>query len=164
MALTKLVIPPDQSGYSVTDGNEVLAVSLDGGASRFRRDVLGATSLVNVQWSIGPNEYKYIRSFYRALTGKGAKPFLIDLYLDEADLTEHKSYFVPGTMKLLSQKGLQFVVSVQLEVYPAEIDEDAEAYFVVLFSELGENWETEFPILENEINNIINFEFPRYLE
>lgn len=163
MALTKLNLPPDQSAYSVTDGNEVTSTKLDGGASRFRKDVLGATSTVIVQWSIGPENYKYLRSFYRALTLKGARPFSIDLYLDESFLTEHKAYFIPGSMRLQSQQGLKFVVAAQLEVYPAEINEEAELYFAVLYGELGSDWETEFSVIEDDFNTIINVNFPGYL-
>lgn len=163
MALSKFILPPDNSQYSVADGKEVVATQLDGGAARYRRDILGATSTVNVAWILGTNDYKYMRSFYRALTLKGAKPFLIDLILDEPTLTEHKAYFVPGSFQLTGQKGLTYWVSAQLEVYPAEIDYDYEAGFAALYSEFGENWQSQFAVIENQFNNIINFEMPGYL-
>lgn len=164
MALTRLNLPPDQTGYSVTDGNEVLSAKLDGGASRFRRDILGSTSNVTVQWSVGPQEYKYLRSFYKAFLSSGSKPFSIELIVDEADLTEHKAYFVPGSMRLQSQSGLQYVVAAQLEIYPLELDIEQETNFVILFSEFGKNWESVFPIFEDDFNTIINFSLPDYLQ
>jgi len=164
MALTKFIYPPENSAYSVTDGKEVVATQLDGGASRYRRDILGATSTVNVSWILGPNEYKYVRSFFRALTLKGSKPFLIDLILDEPTLTEHKVYFIPGSMQLTAQKGLTYWVSSQLEVVPAEIDYDAEAAFAALFAEYGETWETEFPIFEDQFNILVNVDLPGILQ
>ncbi len=163
MALTKFIIPPENSAYSVTDGKEVVATQLDGGASRYRRDILGATSTVNVSWILGPDEYKYLRSFYRALTLKGAKPFLIDLILDEPTFTEHKSYFIPGSMQLTAQKGLTYWISAQLEVAPAEIDYEAEADFAVIYSNFGANWETTFPPFDDELNTLINIEIPNDL-
>ena len=162
MNLSKFVLPPDNSSYSVADGKEVVATQLDGGAARYRRDILGATSTVNAAWILGTNDYKYMRSFYRALTLKGAKPFLIDLILDEPTLTEHKAYFVPGSFQLTGQKGLTYWVSAQLEVYPAEINYDYEAAFAALYGEFGENWQAEFVVIENQLNQIINFEIPGY--
>ena len=156
----KFVIPPDRASYSVTDGIEVASTKLDGGAARYRQDVLNSTSRVTVQWTVGPEKYKYIRSFYRAIAYKGAVPFLIDLILDSPDLTEHKAYFIPGTMRLVSQSGLQYVVASELEVYPADINYDDEVSFVALYSEFGENWETEFPISEDLLNTITNVDLP----
>jgi hypothetical protein len=160
MALSKFILPPDNSQYSVTDGKEVVATQLDGGAARYRRDILGATSTVDAAWILGTNDYKYMRSFYRALTLKGAKPFLIDLILDEPALTEHKAYFVPGSFQLTGQKGLTYWVSAQLEVYPAEIDYDYEAAFAALYGELGENWQNLFLIFEENFDIEINQTLP----
>ena len=44
----KLVIAPDQEGYSVAPGNEFLSVALQGGRGKQRRDIVGATSKVRV--------------------------------------------------------------------------------------------------------------------
>lgn len=164
MNLSKFVLPPDNSAYSVADGKEVVSTQLDGGAGRYRRDILGATSTVNVAWIMGPDEYKYLRSFYRALTLKGSKPFLIDLVLDEPTLTEHKVFFIPGSMQLTGQKGLTYWASAQLEVYPAEIDYEAEAAFAALFGEYGPSWQTNFPIFENGFDIEINLELPEIMQ
>lgn len=163
MAMTKFIIPPDNSAYSVTDGQEVIATQLDGGAARYRRDILGATSKVNVVWTLGTEEYKYLRSFYRALCVSGSRPFLIDLILDEPTLTEHKVYFVPGSMQLTGQKGLTYFVACQLEVYPAEMDMEAEADFAAIYSYFGPNWKNTFPAFENELDVLVNIELPNDL-
>lgn len=164
MNLSKFVLPPDNSSYSAVDGKETVATQLDGGAARYRRDILGATSTVNCSWILGPDEYKYLRSFYRALTLKGSKPFLIDLILDEPTLTEHKVYFIPGSVQLTGQKGLTYWVTAQLEVYPAEIDYTYEAGFAALYGDLGENWASIFPVIENEFDAVVNWEMPGYLK
>lgn len=162
MALNKLKLTPDNSSYSVTDGKEVVATQLDGGAARYRRDILGATSAVAVSWILGTQDYKYLRAFYKALASSGATPFLIDLILDKPELTEHKAYFVPGSVQLTAQKGLTYWVSAQLEVYPIEMTEDDTA-FAALYGELGENWETLFPPIEDEFNTLINISIPGVL-
>lgn len=160
MGLTKFVLPPDNSSYSVTDGKQVVSVQLDGGAGRYRRDILGATSRVSCSWILGREDYKYLRSFFRTLTVSGSKPFLIDLILDEATLTEHKVYFVPDSMQLTAQKGLTYWVSAQLEAYPAEVDSEADLIYAVLYGEYGSNWKTEFPITEDLLNLIMNTYLP----
>tara|TARA_Y100001973_G_C5206110_1_gene341641 strand:+ start:471 stop:947 length:477 start_codon:yes stop_codon:yes gene_type:complete len=154
--MNKMTIPPDQSGYSVTDGNEVVATKLDGGASRYRRDILGATSTVTVQWSVGPDVYRYLRAFYKTATANGSSPFLIDLLLDEPSLTEHKAYFVPGSMRLQSQKGLQYVVAAQLEVTPDLPDTAYDEAIVLMYEEYG----TDAPAFLNQLEQLANVDLP----
>jgi hypothetical protein len=152
MAMTKFIIPPDNSAYSVTDGKEVVATQLDGGAARYRRDIIGATSTVNVSWILGRDEYKYLRSFYRGVTGKGATPFLIDLILDDFELTEHKVYFIPGSMQLTAQKGLTHWASAQLEVYPNEDTDNGD--FAYLYNEFGSF--SKFLVSEDVLQIVVN--------
>ena len=155
--MKKFIITPDNSSYSVADGKEVIAVQLDGGAARYRRDIIGATSTVNVSWILGREQYLYLRSFYRGITGKGATPFLIDLILDDFELTEHKAYFIPGTMQLTGQKGLTHWVSAQLEVYPNEDKDNGD--FASIYEEFGENW----PLWLEKLQVIVNNDWPEVL-
>lgn len=157
MAMQKFVIPPDNSQYSATDGKEVVGTQLDGGAARYRRDIIGATSTVNVAWILGTNDYKYLRSFYRGITGKGATPFLINLILDEFELTEHKAYFVPGSLQLTQQKGLTYWVSAQLEVYPNEDTDNGS--FAYMYNAMGPDWQK----FEDKLNVIVNEDWPQVL-
>lgn len=159
MSLTKFTIAPDNSSYSVTDGKEVVSVALDGGASRYRRDILGASSIVNVQWVCDREEFHYIRAFFRSLTGKGALPFVIDLILDDPLPVEHKAYFVPGSMVLTSQRGLSYYVTAQLEVEPVDLDEELEMDYVFLFNEFG----AEFPVYDDKLNEVVNILWPEVL-
>lgn len=187
--MDKFIIAPDSSAYSVSDGREVISTQLDGGAARYRRDILGATSTVNVSWIFDESGYKYFRSFFIGLTGKGAFPFLIDLVLDDYELTEHKAYFIPGSIQLTAQRGKIYWVSAQLEVYP--IEEANPEEYALLVNAMGRNWmlyedllnivtNTEFPadftntglypmlgnnwaFYENLSNTIINSELPEYL-
>lgn len=161
MALTKLTIPPDQSGYSVTDGTEVISVKLDGGASRFRRDVLNAASRVTVQWSVTPDNFRYLRAFYRSVTAQGSTPFLIDLLLDEPELTEHQAYFIPGTMRLQSQRGLQYVVAAELEVAPDLPDSEYDAILVTLYNEYGGS--EQALLMLNQLEQLTNVDLPAAL-
>lgn len=160
MALNRLRLTPDNSSYSVTDGKEVVTTQLDGGASRFRRDFLGATSTVDVVFILDAEEYRYLRMFYKILTVSGANPFYIDLLLDLPVKVEHKAYFVPQSLKLTEQKGLSYWVSAQLEVFPAEIDIETEGAFAFLYGEFGSKWANIFPASEDILNDLINFKIP----
>ena len=159
MAISKLIIPPDNSSYTVADGKEVVSTVLDGGAARYRRDILGATSTLSVTWILGRDEYKYLRSFYRGVTQKGALPFLIDLLLDSFELTEHKAYFLPGSMQLTGQKGLTHWVSAQLEVYPKEDTDNGD--FASVYSEFGNI--PNFLLNEDILQVVVNELWPEVL-
>jgi hypothetical protein len=117
--LKKLIIPPDQNGYGFVDPEEVLMVRLEGGASKFRRDILNSNFRLNVQWTLNSAEYTYFRTFYNTIITRGSDPFLLDLYVDDGDnLTEHQCYFIPGSTGLKNQNGKSFIVSATLEVHP----------------------------------------------
>jgi hypothetical protein len=167
MALTKLTIAPDQAGYAVTDGVEVISAKLDGGASRYRKDVVGANSTVNAVWRVGKTDFRYLRSFFNILNGKGAKAFLLDLYLDREELTEHECHFIPGSFRLSGQRGQQFTVSAQIEAKPiklSEEEEEAERVWATLYGELGPDFENLFPPIESDFDDIITIDFPANLE
>lgn len=159
MALVKFVLPPESAGYTMEDPAEVLAVKLDGGASRFRRDKLGSTSRVTVRWAFDPDQYRYFRAFYNSLLERGSSPFLIDLVLDYAEPVEHKAYFVPGSVRLQEQRGFYYGVAAELEAYPAPIDSNLEIDLVWMFNEFGSNWKYG----EDRLNNIVNIDWPEVL-
>ena len=159
MPLTKLILAPDRTAYTVQDGVETLEVKLDGGASRFRWDIVGSTSNVTVQWSVGPENYQYLRAFYRTISSHGADPFLIDLILDEPSFTEHTVHFIPGSMRLQSQSGLKYVVAAQLEVIPEIEDSALNESIVEIINAYGgyEEPSLVFDLLET----LINVDFPQ---
>jgi len=63
MKLVKFTLSPDQASYSVVDGTEVIGSKLDGGASRYSREILNSNLRVTVKWIEMPDEYRYIRAF-----------------------------------------------------------------------------------------------------
>lgn len=159
MALTKFVLPPESAGYSVEDPAEVIAIQLDGGAARYRRDKTGSTSKVMVKWSFDRQEYRYFRGFYLSLLGRGAQPFLIDLVLDYAEPVEHTAYFVPGSVRLQEQKGHYYGVTAELEAYPNELDSELEKNLVFMYNTLGPNWS----LFEDKLDHIVNDLWPEVL-
>ncbi len=155
----KLILIPDQESYSVIDGKEIIVTKLDGGKSRYRKDILNSSSLVNATWTLTPSGYEYIRSFYKIMLNDASHPFKIDLLLDSSVLTEHDAFFVPGTMTLTRQKGLTFVVSAQLEVIPLPFDTALEEYILKMISYFGIDWKKE----ESKLNIILNVNWPKAL-
>lgn len=153
--MEKFVIPPDNASYTFEPGSSVLSTKMMGGASRYRKDLINPTSKVSVNWTTDTDGYLYIRSFFRAIIEEGSLPFLIDLVLDEPGLTEHKAYFVPGSFRLNSQKGLTYSVSAELEVYQAAVPAFAKD-FVYIYNEFGNT----FRYYENALDILINESWP----
>jgi hypothetical protein len=133
MPLPKLALLPDTSGYSVQDGQDVIAIELDGGAGRYIRDKFGSTSRVAVSWTLLPYQHEYLRAFYNTVTQKGSLPFLCDLILDDPTPIEHVCRIVPGTMSLGQQEGYAYTSSATFEVEPITPDEELDEALVELF-------------------------------
>ncbi|RLC78863.1 MAG: hypothetical protein DRI61_09080 [Chloroflexi bacterium] len=111
-----LSLTPNQAGYGFSDGDEVLSVKLDGGASRYRKDIANASKTVSVVWTLGPTDYATFRTFFRDTVSSGALPFLIDLLVETENLVTYKAYFVVGSVKSGQNSGKTFTVSAQLEI------------------------------------------------
>lgn len=158
MALEKLVIAPDKSGYSLEDGPEVLSTKLDGGFSRYRKDILNAAFNVNMTWTLDDSEYRYLRTFFKAITQSGALPFKIDLLVDTAELVECIAYFVPKTFGLKSHTGLTYVVGATLECKKVD-DTPVNPDYVY--------WYNAFNGIvfyyEDLLNTIVNIRLPQHL-
>jgi hypothetical protein len=118
MSLYTLEIPPDQQGYQVTRGNTVVATTLDGGGPRMRKDQLAAAHIVQVQWTVGPNGYRYLNAFYRLATQEGSLPFEINLIIDHPELETYKAYFVPNTFSMQELRAMVYVFAAQLICLP----------------------------------------------
>lgn len=154
--MEKFVIPPDQESYAVEDGNEVVVAVLDGGMSRTRRDILGATSMVNVSWTLDRLGYLYARAFYNSASVKASMPFRIELLMDSYLLTEHVAKFVPNSFALSDQEGLKFVVTAKLEVVPQLADDDYNLSWIVVTEVYGE----EGYLFFNELEYLVNVKLP----
>lgn len=152
MTLAKFSIQPDYSNYTSQDGKESISTQLDGGAGRYRQDVLNASYNVTVSWTFTRAKYLYFRSFYKAAVERGSLPFLIDLLIDEAtELMEYTAYFVPGSVRLSQLQGHMFKVDAQLEVIPHDY---GDGYFngnILLYAMFGEDM-FEHDLVEELVN------------
>ena len=112
-----LILVPEESGYAVTPPSTTLRVALDGGAGRYRLDVLNGTFLVDVNYQCDLNSYDYLLAFYRTVSGHGTIPFQTNLILDTAGINTYTAQFIPNSIKLISIQGYTYTVSAQLEVW-----------------------------------------------
>lgn len=133
-----LSLLPESASYSVTDGQNVIYTELDGGAGRYTLDKFGATSKVNVSWTLLPNQFQYLRAFYNTTIKKGSIPFYCDLIIDDPSPTQHLCYIIPGSMQLTGQRGLAYSASAQFEVIPVEPEGDIDETLVWLYEEYGD--------------------------
>jgi hypothetical protein len=132
--MRKLILVPEASGYTSTDGQSSIRIALAGGAGRNRLDKIGASKTVNASWSMNQSEYQYWRSFYRTVTKEGALPFTCDLLSEDGTgVKEHVCSFIPGTVTMPNQIGLNYVQQAQLEVTPLPINEDSDNAVVLIF-------------------------------
>lgn len=118
MPLSILLLPPDQNGYKADYGLTGISTRLDGGASRFRADQLGAAFSLAVQWTCNKKNFEYLSAFYRTAVNYGALPFTLSLLLDAGIMQAYTAHFLPGTFSLDQQFGNTYVVSAKLEVLP----------------------------------------------
>jgi hypothetical protein len=118
MTLPVLGLPPDQSNYSAAPLPSTVSTQLDGGASRFRADKLGAAIIVTVQWTMNRTNYEYLMAFFRKAINYGADPFTIGLYIDSGAVQDYTCHILPGTLQLSSQQGQTWVVQATLEAIP----------------------------------------------
>jgi hypothetical protein len=102
---------------------EVIRTALDGGSGRYRSDIIGGTTLVNVTWMVDGGGYQFLWSFFRNRTSRGADAFLIDLVIEAPDLTEYTAHFIPGTFHLASVVADIYIVTAQLEVEAVDADD-----------------------------------------
>lgn len=154
--VAKLNLKPSPGGYGFQDPSEVIAIELDGGPSRLRRDQLNSRSQVDVQWVLDREGFLYLQEFYRTTTQFGSLSFQIDLVTDYAENVEHSVYFVPGTLRLQEKDGHRYIVTASLEVTQMTIDEAEEANRVYLFTELGRDYPTLFPLVESQLDVMMN--------
>jgi hypothetical protein len=116
---SQLKISPSAVQFSVNQPSEVLRTPVEGGLSRYRREVIGSRAIVDCLWEgLSSASYDYMWAFYRAETLNGSLPFSIELELtSELELFENV-YFVHGSFKLSGIQGDTYSMSAQLIVDP----------------------------------------------
>lgn len=153
MALSKLTLIPESSSYGVNFGQSSMSTKLNGGLGRYRKDKIGASSIVDVSWNLDRVGYTQLLAFYNGTVSHGSAQFLVNLVLDTAILAEYKAFFVVGSLKLATQRGFTYIATAQLEVVPGNLD---TAGYAALYAAFGADWQED----EDLLNRIVNNEIP----
>jgi len=159
----KLNYTPNQASYSLDTRQETIAIPLEGGTSRYRRDIIDAATIANVSWVLNTTEYADFREFYKLTTAAGTTSFKIDLAINYGTLEEYDARIIPDSLSTSRYADGFFRVQAQLELNAKPRDTDTDLIALVLYPEYGENYATLFPPSENDIDIIINTDFPSYL-
>lgn len=114
--MAKLHLKPISAGYSAQQASGVLSVILDGGASRYRRDVLHGAFRVTATWACNREQYDYLCAFFRTATEGGSLPFEVSLRLDAEKRKDYEASFIPDTFRLARMEGRLRIVEAELEV------------------------------------------------
>lgn len=107
---------PEQDGYTVTRGKEAIAIRLDGGPSRVRRDSLGMPHEVAVRLLCDETNFAGVTGFLRERVRSRTRYFRMPLLLDVPVVVPYLARVLDGPEVLESTRGLTFVVRATLEV------------------------------------------------
>lgn len=158
MSLDILNLSPDTNGYTVTTGVSTLVTQLDGGSGRYRKDQLGASSTVQVTYTLGVGDYQYLLAFFRTVLQEGSLAFQTELLFETPDVTDYCCNIVPGTFKLSSQQGETYVVVVTYEATSINPpDPTVDLALVVAYNTYGSNTDTTLSQLAYLVNVQMNF-------
>jgi hypothetical protein len=112
---------PEQDGYRLRRGNESVSIRLDGGASRVRRDVVGASHTAECTWLLDHDEYTALTGFFRERLQSRTRLFRIPLLIDTAVTVNYLARPLDAPEELGSTRGRMHTVRATLEVIPNPI-------------------------------------------
>ena len=159
--MRKIALQPAQASYKVIPGNEVISNKLAGGRGRYRRDLIGATATVSVRWPLQvAGELQYFWAFYYNIINHGSLPFLADLVIDRQALTTHVCNIIPETIGVVNIGGPNYEVYADLEVEPAERNDDFDFGLVLAYEAWGDRAEATILSLERVVNVVLPGSLP----
>ena len=158
--MMRFIYSPTEMTYSVEDSShEYLRAQLQGGAGRYRSDIVGGSQLVTARWVVDGRGYNYLCAFYRVFKS-GVEPFEICLINGEAAAVPHVAWFVPGSWKLEEKRGPMFFVTAQLEIEGPEYCVKDDSWLVAAAGMLGPEW----GIYAEKLDSIMNIMLPEILQ
>lgn len=155
--MNRLMLPPTEAGYTATFGGGVISQKLQGGASRFEVDVLGASHMLSLSWLTDRAGYQYLMAFYRLWQVNPSQPFIAELIIDDHQLQEYECHFMPDTMTLVGVQGLSYSVSAQIEAEAITPD-------IVFDQAIVDAWESGMGVGMPELERLVNVDLPDALE
>jgi hypothetical protein len=155
----KLALTPTTSSYSIDESiAEVVRVQLQGGAGRYRRDIIGSTKIVNCTWITNSTGWEYLNAFYRVNNSQGGASFKMDLVISESVPKEHDVRFIPSTFKLSSIDGDMYTVTASLEVTPLKYSLDDDMNLLDIVGYYGIHGTGA---VFNQLEHLVNVDLPK---
>lgn len=155
--MNRLMLPPTEAGYTATFGGGVIGQKLQGGASRFEVDVLGASHMLSLSWFTNAAGYQYLMAFYRLWQRNPSQPFIAKLIIDDHQLRDYQCHFMPDTMNLVGTEGLSYSVSAQIEAKAKTPDYEFDQSLV-------DAWESGVVGGLPDLEQLVNVDLPDALE
>lgn len=112
---------PEQDGYRLKRGNDVVTIRLPGGPARKRRGSLGTPHEATCTFMCDQGEYTYLIGWFRERTQARTQFFRIPLLIDSHVPVNHLARVLDEPEELGRTQGNLHVVQVTLEVIPNPI-------------------------------------------
>lgn len=112
---------PVQDGYRLRRGSESVSIRLDGGASRVRRDIVGASHEATCTFLVDRSEYTQLIGFLRERAQSRTALFRIPLLIDVPAAVNYLARVLDEPEELAAERGYAYTVQVRLEVLPNPI-------------------------------------------
>jgi len=151
--LIDLPYAPEQSSYAYNKSDGIVTVTLDGGLSKSRKDVIGNASVINCEWVLNTTQFKEFMLFFNIIAQKGVRSFKAALILDKPVAETFDAKFVPGTLTSSAPNELQNYVSANLEVVPIELTDQEYADFI------KDQYPNSYVTMFNDLAAIIGFNY-----
>tara|TARA_R110002096_G_scaffold236038_2_gene426410 strand:- start:3545 stop:4021 length:477 start_codon:yes stop_codon:yes gene_type:complete len=151
--LIDLPYAPERSSYSYSKSDGIVTITLDGGLSKSRKDVIGNASIVSCEWVLNTTQFEEFMLFYNIIAQKGVRPFKAALILDKPSAETFDARFVPDTLVSSAPNELQNYVSASLEVVPVELTDQQYADFIKA------QYPNSYVTMFNDLAAIIGFNY-----
>lgn len=154
-----LVLGVVEENYGVIFPAQVRMDQVEGRASRFRRNLMGANPIASVQWITDRDGYEYLQAFYRVGSTYGSGRFVIDLIVESGQVEEYDAQFVAGSFQLAAINGDAFSVTAQLEVTSMATTPEGDAAILMLYGHYGD----DSPNILSHLAELVNVTLPEDL-
>lgn len=112
---------PENTSYNVTFGCATTRTVVMSGPAKYRKSFVNAPTVFDVQWLFNAAQFKQFMNYYRKTLREGSLLASVNLIGYNSDSTgggpvvRRDVHFVPGSLKIVQQRGHAYIVTAQLE-------------------------------------------------
>lgn len=114
--MATLALYAQRTGRSVAPGQPWSETDVEGGLPRTRAENSSGESQIEVQFICTATQYDYLMQFVEANRSANYEPFTFYMLFDTAEVVALDGRLKPETLKLVSQKGSAYTVTMSLLV------------------------------------------------